>query len=130
MTDHTITIATRQAPIDTLEPPTMGTLYRWECSCGKAGMSWRASEESARINGVHHVRAATPVGSSSFEQAAFAIASDGVLADSILHKFTAEGGYRNNYLDPEIAVIDAEAFDLTEAERDYLRRIIAERKEV
>src|SRR5216683_2058991 len=40
--DHTITITTRQAPVDTLEPPTMGTLYRWECSCGKAAMSWKS----------------------------------------------------------------------------------------
>ena len=53
--NHTIIIATRQAPIDTLEPPTMGTLYRWECSCGKAGMSWRASAQAVAKLGQIHV---------------------------------------------------------------------------
>jgi hypothetical protein len=56
--DHTITIATKQAPIDTLEPPTMGTLYRWECSCGKAGMSWKSTEEASRFAAVAHLEAA------------------------------------------------------------------------
>lgn len=56
MIDHTITIATRQGPIDTLEPPTMGTLYRWECSCGKAGMSWRFSRVAAVSAATSHWR--------------------------------------------------------------------------
>jgi len=47
MTDHAITIATRQAPIDTLEPPTMGALYRWECSCGKTQLTWRSEWSAA-----------------------------------------------------------------------------------
>ncbi len=45
--NHTITIATRQAPVDTLEPPTMGTLYRWECSCGKTQLTWRSTPSAA-----------------------------------------------------------------------------------
>lgn len=54
--DHTITIATRQAPIDTLEPPTMGTLFRWECSCGKAQLTWRYGYIGALRPGETHVR--------------------------------------------------------------------------
>jgi hypothetical protein len=54
MTDHTITIATKQAPIDTLEPPTLGTLYRWECSCGVAAQASRSNWELAwRAAGTH-----------------------------------------------------------------------------
>jgi len=52
--DHTITIATRQAPIDTLEPPTMGTLYRWECSCKESGLTWRSTWEAAWSAGGRH----------------------------------------------------------------------------
>jgi hypothetical protein len=55
--DHTITIATKSAPIDTLEPPTMGTLYRWECSCGLKGMAWRAMK-AATEHGAEAHRAA------------------------------------------------------------------------
>jgi len=54
--DHTITIATRQAPIDTLEPPTMGTLYRWECSCGTKALGWRANESTTVRLGSLHVQ--------------------------------------------------------------------------
>lgn len=56
--DHTITIATRQAPIDTLEPPTMGTLYRWECSCGLKAMSWKSTEEASRFAALGHLESA------------------------------------------------------------------------
>jgi hypothetical protein len=52
--DHTITIATRQAPIDTLELPTMGTLYRWECSCDEAGLTWKSTESAARQGADFH----------------------------------------------------------------------------
>jgi hypothetical protein len=55
MSDHTITIATKQAPIDTLDPPTMGTLYRWECSCEEAGRTWRANRSSVEKLGQIHV---------------------------------------------------------------------------
>jgi hypothetical protein len=58
MSDHAITIATRQAPIDTLDPPTMGTLYRWECSCGRVQMTWRWARSAAEFAGMAHVSAA------------------------------------------------------------------------
>lgn len=53
--DHIITIATKQAPIDTLEPPTMGTLYRWECSCGDSAIGWRADRMTVGLRGAAHV---------------------------------------------------------------------------
>ncbi len=59
---HTITIATRQAPIDTLEPPTMGTLYRWECSCGLKGMSWKSTDSGATYAGLVHANTASAEG--------------------------------------------------------------------
>lgn len=52
--DHTITIATRQALIDTLEPPTMGTLYRWECSCGVGARTWRSTTNAIARAAIAH----------------------------------------------------------------------------
>jgi hypothetical protein len=76
MTDHTITIATRQGPIDTLEPSTIGTLYRWECSCGKAGMSWRSAVEGARNAGLAHINAAAPPWEAAVQVAWEAVRAD------------------------------------------------------